>query len=147
MADLNIISAAVDAANADTVTAQGFADAAVNAGQVVWLDTSVSPNLLRLARANTKTQAQAVAGIALNSAAGSMQPLTYATAGDVLLPTSGAGSVLVSGSVYVLSTATAGGITPANDPVAGASTFISLLGVAASPNILRLNITPLGATR
>jgi hypothetical protein len=147
MAELNIDLTSVLAANANTVKAYGTAAEVIKAGQVVYLDTSATPNLLRLARANNATQAKNVVGIALDSAAGSAQPLAYATAGDVTFTTSGSGSQLVTGNVYVLGTATAGGIAPSTDPAAGTATFITLLGLATSPTNLRISIAPTGAPR
>ncbi len=146
MTDLIITASGVLAANANTVKAQGLSGSAISAGQVVWLDTAQTPNLLKLAQANgaTNVVARSVVGIALNSTSGGSQQLTYATAGDIILPTTG-GTVLTSGSVYVLSAANAGGIAPANDP--STATYATLLGVAISPTILRVSLSPLGATR
>ncbi len=145
MADLNVSATGVVAANSNTNKAYGIAGEAVSAGQVVYLDPT--SNLIHPAQGTALVQAQNVVGVALDSTAGSGQPLSYATAGDVTLPTSGAGSIVVGGSVYVLSTATAGGIAPSTDPAAGTATFITVLGLATNPANLRLNIIALGAPR
>jgi hypothetical protein len=147
MADLNITFTGVAAANANTAVAYGLADALIKAGQVVRLDTSVTPNLIRLAAGTAQAQAQNVVGIALDTTSGSAQPIAYATAGDVILPTSGAGGTLISGLVYVLSMNGAGSIAPSNDPPVASTTFITPLGLALNATTLRLNITPLGAPR
>lgn len=147
MADLNIMAGSVLAVNASTVKAYGTSGAAITAGQVVYADPSSSPaGLIKPAQANSTTAANVV-GVALDSTAGSLQPVSYATSGDIVLPTSGAGSVtLTQGSVYVLSANSAGGIASANDPAAG-TTFITPIGLAVSPTVLRLGISPVAATR
>lgn len=141
MAELSITASNVVAANANTAKAYGIAGTVITAGQAVYLDSN---NFIQPARANTQIQAQSLVGIALDSAAGSAQPIAYAVSGDVTLAP---GSVMVAGSVYVLSTGVAGGIYSANDPVAGASTFISIIGVATTTNNLRLGIQPLGGAK
>ncbi len=141
MPELTITASQVIAANANTAKAYGTAGTAITAGQAVYLDSN---NFIQPARANNQVQAQGLVGIALDSAAGSAQPLAYAVSGDVTL---GAGSVMVAGSVYVVSTGVAGGIVSANDPVAGTATFISILGVATTTSNLRLGIQPLGGPK
>ena len=68
--------------------------------------------------------------------------MTYASAGDVVLPTSG--TVLTNGAEYILSV-NAGGIAPSTD--AANPNFITHLGLAVSPTTLRLNIMPVAAPR
>jgi hypothetical protein len=140
---LNITTNGVLTATSNTTTASGIAGTAITAGQALYLDTT---SFLRPAAGSVLAQAQAVVGIALNSPLGSAEPVTYATAGDIVLPTSGASTTLVGGSVYVLGPA-AGAIVAANDTAAGTASFISLLGVATSATTLRLSIAPLGAVR
>src|SRR5260370_2145273 len=96
---LSITASNVLATNASTTIAYGTADRAITAGKVVYLDRGVTPNLIRPAQGNSQAQAQSVVGIALDSSAGSAQPIAYATSGDVTL-----GGVLNAGSVYVLGT-------------------------------------------
>jgi hypothetical protein len=146
MSELSISATGVVAANTETVTAYGTAGTAISAGQAVWLDSTVSPNLLFPAQATVQTQAQNLVGIALDSAAGSAQPIAYASAGEVILPLNG-GSVLPTGTTYVLSTAVAGGIVPSTEPAAGTASFISVLGLAISPSHFRVSINALGAVR
>lgn len=141
MPDLFVTPNGVAAANSSTSTTSGLAAGTVMAGQVVYLDTN---GLLHPASGTVQAQAQAVVGIALDSALGSAEPLTYATAGDVLLPTSG--TVLTAGSTYVLSP-NPGNIASANDTPPGTASFITLLGVATNAATLRLSIAPLGAVR
>ncbi len=136
MPELTITASQVIAANANTAKAYGTAGTAITAGQAVYLDSN---NFIQPARANNQVQAQGLVGIALSA-----QPLAYAVSGDVTL---GAGSVMVAGSVYVVSTGVAGGIVSANDPVAGTATFISILGVATTTSNLRLGIQPLGGPK
>jgi len=150
MPDLNITSSGVAVANSSAVKAYGTSEAAISAGQVVYADpASTPPGLLKPAQGNSASgtvPAMNVVGIALDTAAGSGQPIAYVSSGDVILPTTGSGSVLVQGSVYVMSAANPGGITSANDPAAGTS-YLTSLGLAVSPSTLRVNINPVGAVR
>lgn len=123
-----------------TATARGIAAGSVTPGQVVYADPTAN-NVLKLAQANSQLQAANVVGIALGSAAPN-QPLTYAVSGDVALTTTPA---LTSGSVYVASHGTAGGIGSPFDLVAG--DFVSVLGVANGTAAIRLGIIPAGAVR
>lgn len=143
MSDLYIPAASV-AADTKTSKGYGISAGAITAGQVVWLDTGLSPNLLRLAQATSLVQAANVVGVALDSAAGPNQAIAYATGGNVILPGTVAGSSLVPGSVYVLST-NPGGIAPSTDP--GTATFITVLGIATSATTLQLGINPVAAPR
>ena len=139
MADLNVTSNGVIAANSNTVVSSGYSAAAINAGQVVYLNSSQQ---LAPAQASSSTQAASVVGIALDSALGANQLVTYASAGDVVLPTSG--TVLTNGVEYILS-ANAGAIAPSTDAVN--PNFVTHLGLAVSPAVLRLNIMPVAAPR
>ncbi len=139
MADLNVTTNGVIAANSNTVVATGYSAAAINAGQVVYLNSSQQ---LATAAASSNTQAGTVVGVALNSTLTANQLVTYASAGDVVLPTSG--TVLTNGAQYILSV-NAGGIAPSTD--AANPNFITHLGLAVSPTTLRLNIMPVAALR
>jgi len=143
MPALTINAAGVAAANTNTVTATALAGAAISAGQVVWLDTSSSPSVLRLAQATSQTQAINVVGVALDSAAGANQSISYATSGDILLPTTGVNTSLTSGSVYVLGN-NPGDILAAIELTAG---YATLLGLAMNSTTLRLNTSTVGAPR
>lgn len=140
MADVSITASNVLAANVSTVSTTGTAAQAINAGQVIYLSSSDS--LLRLAQATNQANSQAVVGIALDNAAGSAQPISYVTAGDLIVGTS---STLTTGTTYVVSAANAGGIAPSTDPSTG--NYITVLGVAVSPTILRVVINPIGGAR
>lgn len=142
MADITVTPSLVLATNTNTTKNTGTAGAAINAGQVIYLDSA--SNTLKLAQGTAQIQAQAVQGIALDSAAGSGEPLTYASAGDVTLGTS---AVLTTGLAYVLATDTAGAIAPSIDPPSAGTSFITTLGLATSPTNLRLGIIALGAPR
>ena len=139
MADLNVTTNGVIAANSNTVVATGYSAAAINAGQVLYLNSSQQ---LATAAASSSTQAGTVVGVALNSTLTANQLVTYASAGDVVLPTSG--TLLTNGAEYILSV-NAGGIAPSTD--AANSNFITHLGLAVSPTTLRLNIMPVAAPR
>jgi len=143
MSDLNITTNSVIAANSNTVTASGTAGAAINAGQVVWLDTTVSPNLLQLANATDQVHVQAIVGVALDTALGSGQPLTYAVSGDITMVTTT--EVLTAGVVYVVSDDNDGGIAPVDDPASGS--FISGIGLGINGTTLRINLNPIGVQR
>lgn len=130
MPDLNIVTDRADLVVAPganqlaTVTARGIAGANILSGQVVYVDPNAN-GLLKPAQANVQLQAANVVGIAVDNAAPG-QPLTYATGGDLILQTSGTGSTLMSGSVYVLSAGTAGNLISTADPFA-AGNYVSVL--------------------
>jgi hypothetical protein len=130
MPDLSVVPgsvALVSAGSAPTVTARGLAGAVISPGQVVYADPSAA-NVIKPARANEQLQAANVVGIAMGSASPN-QPITYAVSGDVTLPTTGgAGTALMSGSVYVLSAGTAGNLISTADTMA-AGNYVSVLGV------------------
>lgn len=142
--------APVTTGSAPTVSAWGMAGENLAPGKVVYADPS-SNNLIRLASASDQRQAANVVGIALGSAA-AFQPVNYAISGDVLLPATGSGSALISGSAYVLST-TPGGLVSTADNPAGTGTFTTFLGVgngtvsAGTISTLRLNIIAAGALK
>lgn len=158
MPDLNITQSGVapitttTGGTIATITARGTAGATVLPGQVVYADPTAG-NLIKpaLASSASQFQAQTVVGIALGSAALN-QPITYATGGDITLPTTGANTTLMSGSVYVLSAGTPGNlISTAELPASG--NYISLIGMgngtatATSTSTFRLGLIPAGAQR
>lgn len=165
MPDLNIVPGSVaqitnsGSGTIPTVTARGIAGAAITPGQVLYADPTAS-NTLKPAQATVALQAANVVGIALGSAALN-QPLTYATGGDILLPTAGTGTgggtVLLSGSVYILSAGTAGNLISTADPaiasVGGGTVFSSVIGLgngtatATITSTLRLNLIPAAASK
>lgn len=165
MPDLNINPSGVQQITVGTanvipsVTARGIAGTIIAPGQVLYADPSVN-NVLKPAQANSAFQAANVVGVALGSA-GPNQPLTYATGGDIILPTNGtgtgAGTTLLGGSVYVLSFGTAGNLIATADAgvnsLVGGTVFTTVLGVgngtvtATITNTLRLNIIPAAASK
>jgi hypothetical protein len=105
MADLTVTAASVLWTSGTKQT--GVAGATVTAGQAVYLDSTTST--LKLAQSDgTAAEADAV-GIALH-AAGSGQPLVYASQGAVI----NVGATTTKATTYVVAT-TAGGIAPQAD--------------------------------
>jgi hypothetical protein len=105
MADLTVTAASVLWTSGTKQT--GVAGATVTAGQAVYLDSTTST--LKLAQSDgTAAEADAV-GVALH-AAGSGQPLVYASQGAVI----NIGATTTKATTYVVAT-TAGGIAPQAD--------------------------------
>jgi hypothetical protein len=140
MGNVSINSSAVLAANAQTVMASGIAGAAIAAGQIVYADPSDSYKIKPANAATTSTtQAPNLVGMALNSAPGAGQPITYATNGDVNV-----GNVLTTGTVYVLSATTSpnnGGLMSLISDLATGN-FVAVIGLAISGSTLRVNLIP-----
>ena len=131
MADLTITASQVQPADLSAHTFEGVAGAAITAGQPLYKD-STDGNALKPADADAAASARCV-GIAVAGAADG-QPVRYQRTGDVTL---GAGAAMTVGTVYVVS-ATAGGIAPLADLASG--DYVSILGVAISASVLRLNL-------
>ncbi len=133
MADVSVTAASVARVTGsgtfgnDTVIDNGFAGAAITAGQSVYKDTS---GVYQLTDANLSAAAGVAVGIALNSAPASGQPISVAT-GGTLTP----GFTVTVGTIYVPS-ATAGGIAPAADLVTGWRTAI--IGIGITSSVLKL---------
>jgi hypothetical protein len=107
MADLTVTAASVLWTSGTKQT--GVAGATVTAGQAVYLDSTTST--LKLAQSDgTAAEADAV-GVALH-AAGSGQPLVYASQGALI----NIGATTTKATTYVVS-ATAGGVAPQADLV------------------------------
>jgi len=137
MADITISAGSVLPVGPQTVTATGLSGAAINAGQVLWLDTTVQPNQLKLPIATTQAQAAAIVGVALNSTAAALEPLTYAVSGDVII---GGGSI---GNVYVVSE-NAGALAIGT---VNFNSYLSVVGVNIGNNVLRVALNPVAAKR
>lgn len=146
MADLNIAGsdgiAEVTTTGGDliaTSSAKGIAGATITPGQALYADPTAG-NVIKPASATDPFQSSSIVGIALVGASEN-QPVTYATGGDIALSTSGAGTTLTSGVVYVLSE-TSGGIAPITDT----PDYVAVLGVgnggavSGSTDYLRLSI-------
>jgi hypothetical protein len=136
MADITLTPANVVATNPQTGKASGTSGAAILAGQPIFADPADNYRL-KPAQANSANPSHVpnLVGVALDSAPGQNQPVTYATEGDV---TYGCG--LTQGQVYVVSAAAAGGIAPYAD--LGTGSFVGVLGVATSASVLKVDPIP-----
>lgn len=120
MADLSVTAANVRSYG---LQVQGISGEALTAGQAVRKNTS--QQWVR-AQSNSAVNS-ATTGIVLNTAPGANQPVTVHVGGPI-----DPGGTALAGKVYVQS-ATAGGIAPVDDIVAGM--FTTVLGIGqASPN-------------
>lgn len=138
MADLTITAAQVLPGGDGSTFINGIAGATITAGQVVYLDQTTST--YKLADNNDSTATAVAAGIALHGATAG-QPLRIQAGGPVTI---GAGAAPVVGMVYMLS-ATAGGIAPHADLIAGHRATI--LGVGKASGVLQLSIVSSGQVR
>lgn len=129
MADITITAAnVVPSAAAAGVTKifRSTAGAAINAGQLIYLDTADS-NKAKLADANgASALIRTPIGLAINSA-GSGQEVAYVKEDDDLT----IGATVANGTVYVLS-ATPGGIAPAADLTTGWYPCVVAVGKSAT---------------
>ena len=133
MADISITATSVLAA-ADAITEAGVLGAAATAGQVLYKDTS--DGSWKLADNNGATAAiRTPQGIALNGGA-SGQPIKVLKSGNITL-----NEVLTAGVAYYLSD-TAGGICAVADLSSGE--YPSVIGIATSTTVLKVNITSSG---
>lgn len=133
MADLSITPADV-ISQSGSVRENGTGGATITAGNVVYKDSADSE--YKLADADSTTAAlRSPRGIALNGCADG-QPLQIHREGDINL-----GAVLTEGVSYYLS-ATAGGICPYDDLVAG--DYPVFIGIAKSTSILSVKFAESG---
>lgn len=132
MSDISITAASVVAISDDI--AHGTAGATITAGQVVYKDSVTGKYLLADNNAAT-VAARTPSGIALHGASLN-QPLAVLKSGDVTI-----GGTLTAGVAVYLS-GTAGGICPVADLTTGM--YPTILGIAESATVLRLNIQPSG---
>lgn len=133
MTDISITAANV-LAGSGARTVNGFAAAAVTAGQVVYKDATTGK--FGLADADSATAGvRAPYGIALNDA-GANQPLAVLVSGPITI-----GGTMTAGAAYYLS-ATPGGICPVADLASG--DYPALIGIATSTSVLEVNITASG---
>lgn len=135
MSDITFTAANVVVTNSATVKATGTSGAAVTVGQSVYIDPADGKIKPAKADSASTTPPPNIVGVALDSAPGANQPITYATSGDVTF-----GSGLAQGQVYAVSAANAGGIAPYSDLVS--TNFVAFLGVALSTSVLRLGLIP-----
>lgn len=120
-------------AGADADFFQGIAGATITAGMPVYQDRNDFK--LRPADSDGGAQAANVKGIALNGA-GDGQPVRLQTDGTLVI-----GGTTIVGEQYALDS-TAGGILPVGELAQNA--FVTILGVGASGNRLRLSIEATG---
>lgn len=134
MADLTITAASV-VAGSDAVTENGTLGATVTAGQVVYKDSS--DGLWKLADCDSGTAAlRSPAGIALNGGA-TGQPVKVHKKGLITI-----GATMTAGLAYYLSP-TPGGICVVGD--LGSGDYPTVVGVATSATVLRVNFIESGA--
>lgn len=138
MADLLVTTTGVKRSDNNSGIRTRKAGATIAAGDSVYEDVN---GKWQLADANGVSAAMAqVAGIAVGGGALD-QEVTVITGGKLTLPTSGVGTTMVKGSVYVLSS-NPGKIAPAADLVAGHN--VTVLGVALSATELLVSIVVSG---
>jgi hypothetical protein len=134
MADVSITAANVVAVSG-AQTVQGFALATITAGQIVYRDATTQQ--FGLADNNGAAATRVPVGIALNGAAAN-QPLTVLTFGSITI-----GGTLVAGVAYYLGD-TPGSLCPVADLSVGETA--TLIGIATSTAILKVDINPSGVT-
>jgi len=137
MADLTITPSNVATMGPQTVTATGLAGTVISAGQAVWLDTTVTPNLIKPARATVQAEAAGLVGVALSSTAGSLEPVTYAVSGDVVILT---GTV---NDVYVVSE-NAGALAIGT---VNFNSYLSVVGISLGNSVMRVALNPVATKR
>lgn len=136
MVDVTIPAGAVAPSNIkDTITV--IANATIAAGKSVYRDAT-NGRKAALADASVEASAEAI-GIAVNDAE-SGEPVTIALSGNSITV---AGAAFTKGLSYWVS-ATAGGIAPEADLLA--AEYKTLLGVASSTTVLKLNVYISGIT-
>lgn len=137
MTDLAITAANVKAESNATVDRGQTAGATITAGQVVYEDATTGKLGLADNNAATPPEAKLPIGIALNGASDG-QPIAIARGGDVTI-----GATLIPGTDYFLGDAP-GAISPRADITSGET--VTLVGLAISATVLRINIAPTGVT-
>ncbi|TPL36741.1 hypothetical protein [Mesorhizobium sp. B2-4-8] len=128
MTDIAITAAGV-VAGANAIIENGYAAAAITAGQVVYRDAAGKYNL-----ADTDSATAIVRkprGIALNGASIG-QPVAIQKSGDITI-----GATVTKGVAYYLS-GTPGGICPVADIASG--DYTAIIGIATSASVLSINI-------
>lgn len=136
MTDLVITPANVKAGS-NVSREDGIAGATILAGQVVYLNATTGKYGLADNNAPTPPEIKTPRGIALNGASLD-QPIAVHKAGDITI-----GATLVAGTEYYLGD-TPGGICPRADLIA--TETVTILGLAVSTTVLRVNIQMSGVT-
>lgn len=133
MTDISITPASV-LPSTDATIERGTAGATITAGQVVYLESSSGQ--FKLADCDHATAAiRSPRGIALHGAS-SGQPLQILRSGLITI-----GGTMTAGVAYYLSKV-AGGIAPVADIASGG--YATVLGIATSTTVLKVNITESG---
>ncbi|MDX2078569.1 MAG: hypothetical protein SFZ02_19210 [bacterium] len=139
MADISVTATAVLPATG-AVILTGIAGGTITAGQPIYED-GANGSVLKAAQADaaaTGVKANVV-GIALNGGAIG-QRIQYIKTGNLTM-----NAVLVAGGAYVASAAAAGGIAPIGD--LGSNHYTTILGIAISTTVLKVNIQAGGVQR
>ena len=135
MAD-RIITAANVVAAASAQMGEATSGEAIDAGEIIFFDGADSDKA-KLADANDSAKIVA-RGMALNSAPGADQPVSYIISGEV---TVGATSpAMAAGDIFILS-ATPGKMAPASDAATG--WYVVAFAVAKSATVLEVSFEPL----
>lgn len=134
MADLSPTAANVIAAS-DAVTEAGTLGATGVPADVVYKDSA--DGLLKLADNDGVTASKTPIGLLLNGGANG-QPARILKSGNINL-----GAILTAGATYYLSN-TAGKICPLAD--VGTGETVTIIGIAISTSVLKVNITTSGVT-
>jgi hypothetical protein len=137
MVDLVITPANVKYGADSSIERDGLAGATILAGQVVYLNQTTGRLGLADNNAPSPPEIKLPRGIALHGASLD-QPLAILRAGDITI-----GATLVAGTDYYLGD-TPGGICPRADVIASES--VTLIGLATSTTVLRVNIQASGVT-
>lgn len=137
MADITVTAGNVVEGSGSVNKKTGTSGEAITAGQVVYIKSSDS-KLYKAQHDGTAEEAEAV-GVALNSAPGSGQPVTYITAGNL-----DPGGTVTVGEIYVVS-ATAGGIAEVSDLVS--TNRVTVLGVGTTASNIKLGILVSGVQK
>lgn len=126
MADLSITTASVvKQAGAQVQTLNAATGVTITAGETIYADTTVNPNVWRLSNGTTSAATGSVTAIALNGA-GPGQPCQGLTSGPITI-----GATTVVGQIYVQSVNN-GAIAPVSDLTTGTYTVIIGYGIASN---------------
>jgi hypothetical protein len=135
MPAISVTAASVVAVSDATIVRDFNFGATVTAGQAVYLDVAVTPNVWKLADADSTALTAAATGIALNGGA-SGQPAAVQKAGVINI-----GGTVVVGTWYVVD-GTPGGICPTSD--LATNDWSTLVGVGVTATNINLQFKASG---
>lgn len=136
MADLTITAANV-ISGTDAIKDSGVAGIAITAGQSLALDTTTTPNTIKLCDVNSASAWQRTSiGISLHAAAPG-QPIAYQKGGKLAI-----GATVAIGTAYYAS-GTPGGIRPGGDNTTG--DYPMQIGIGVSTTEIRVTLQAAGA--